>query len=393
MNILVAAREYPPFGVGGVARHTFYLVKYLKKLGVSCKVLSFGDPKCSRDDVVFVKPSSSIISRSNRPLAHDARIPLDILRLTKVARELIKNRSFDIIHIEEPYVGAFVTHERKVTTVHDTSYGELKSILHSPINPPNIKRALFYILLGFWLERVCIATSKIVIVPYKHVKEELVRVYGTREEMIRVIRNGLELPVSCSSDDKAEAKKILALPTDELLIFAAAQHVARKRLDTLVEAVRLLREEGVEGFRVVIAGDGPVRPYILNLVGKYGLEKYVHLPGWVSENQLVLYYMAADVFAMTSEYEAGPISLLEAMSFGAAIVSSMIDGFPRLMRDGVEALLFPVGDYRALSDHLRRLLNDGHMRARLSSSARLFVRRFDWKSVAEETKHLYGDML
>jgi len=389
MKVLFVTREYPPFEVGGVARHTFYLVKYLKGLGVSCRVLSFGEPKYSDGDIVFLKPSSSIISKSDRPLTHDLRIPLDMLRLTRVARSMISDGGYDIVHVEEPYVGAFVTHSRKVTTVHDTSYGELKSIMHYRFNIPNLKRALFYSLMGFWLELLCIASSKAVITPYKHVKDELVRVYRVPEELVSVVRNGLELPDAVGIEDKAEARRRLGLPIDGLLVFTTGQHVARKRLDILVEAVRLLREEGVEGFHVVIGGDGPLRPTILELVERYGLEKDVTVPGWVSDEQLALYYQAADVFVLTSEYEAGPITLLEGMAYGAAVVSSRIDGFPGLLRDGVDGLLFPVGDVRGLGDRVRRLMEDEGLRMSLSASAREFAERFDWRTVAEETKHLY----
>lgn len=392
MNILFVTREYPPFEVGGVARHTFYLVKNLTELGVSCKVLSFGDPSSSYNGVMFVEPSSSIISKLNRPLAMDAKIPFDIIHLTRVATNLIKNEGFDVIHVEEPYVGAFVRHKRKITTVHDTSYGEIKSILRHPCGFPNFKRTAFYASLGSYLELMCIASSRAVIVPSLQIRRELLRVYRTPKEKVRVIRNGVELPELPRSVDKAEAKQRLGLSPEKLLIFTAAQHIARKRLDVLVNAVRLLRKKTVEGYHVVIAGDGPLRPYIINLVRKSGLERVIEVPGWVSQKRLSLYYQATDIFVLTSEYEAGPISLLEAMSFGAAVVSSRIYGFPRLMRDGVDGLLFPVGDYYALSDCIKRLLSDTSSRMRISTSAKLFAKRFDWKNVAKDTNNLYESL-
>lgn len=384
-------REYPPFEVGGVARHTFYLVKHLSELGVSCKVLSFGDSKCSHDGVKFVEPSSSIINKSNCSLAMDAKFPFDVMRLTKATSKLIKNEDFDVVHVEEPYVGAFVRHERKVTTVHDTSYGEIKSILHHHGSLPNLKRAVFYASFGPYLEWMCMASSRVVVVPSPHVKEELVRVYMVSKEKVEVIRNGVEFSELPELGDKAEAKRRLGL-TGKMLIFTAAQHVARKRLDTLVEAVRLLCKEGVEGFHVVIAGDGPLKQYIVSLVEKYGFEGVVSFPGWIPREELELYYRAADIFVLTSEYEAGPMSLLEAMSFGDAVISSRIDGFPGLMRDEVDGLLFPVGDYPALSVSIRRLLRDASLRTRLSASARSFAKRFDWKNVAKETVKLYESL-
>jgi glycogen(starch) synthase len=392
MNILFVTREYPPFEVGGVSRHTFYLAKNLSELGVSCKVLSFGDPRCSHDSVMFVEPSSSVINKSNCPLALDVRFPFDVMRLTRATSSLIEDEDFDVVHVEEPYVGAFVKHARKITTVHDTSYGEIKSILNHPGSLPNFKRAIFYASLGPYLEWMCVASSRVVVVPSPHVKEELVRIYRVSHGKVKVIRNGVEFSDSPELVDKAEAKRRLGL-NGKMLIFTAAQHVARKRLDTLVEAIRLLRKDGVEGFRVVIAGDGPLRQHIISLVRKYGLERCVSFPGWVPREKLELYYQAADIFVLTSEYEAGPMSLLEAMSFGDAVISSRIDGFPSLLREETDGLLFPVGDFHALSIGIRKLLGDASLRMRLATSARSFAKRFDWKNVAKETVRLYESIL
>ena len=109
MKVLFVTREYPPFDVGGIAVHTFNLVKNISRLGVSCKVLSFGNENFSSEDVTFVNPSSSIIERSNVSLALNAKIPVDIVRFSGIANRMLKKEQFDVVHVEEPYVGAFVS--------------------------------------------------------------------------------------------------------------------------------------------------------------------------------------------------------------------------------------------------------------------------------------------
>jgi mannosylfructose-phosphate synthase len=239
---------------------------------------------------------------------------------------------------------------------------------------------------------MCIASSRIVIVPLSQVEEELVRIYRVPKSKIRVIRNGVKIPRSIDPIDKAKAKRMLGL-SGNLLVFTAARHVARKRLDTLVEAAKLLHEEGIEGFHVVIAGDGPLRRSMISLVGKYGLQHVISFPGWISWEKLEIYYRAADIFVLTSAYETGPMSILEAMSFGDAAISSRIDGFPKLMCDGIDGLLFQVGDYHALSICIKRLLYDNLLRRRLSASARSFAERFGWENVAKRTVDLYKEIL
>jgi 1,4-alpha-glucan branching enzyme len=390
LRVLFAAREYPPYEVGGVAVHTFNLVKHLRALGVDCSVVAFGKESSSEPGVKFIDPDSSIISRKDEPLAKDARIPFDIVRYTALVGKVIEGGNYDIVHVEEPYVGAMLRHPRKVTTVHDTSFGELKSISEQGVSAPAVKRGVFYVGFGFFLEGMSMKSSKAVIAPFPHIKEELVKVYGVPPEKVRVIRNGVDLPPT-GRLNKTEAKRGLGL-ADKPLIFTAAQHVARKRLDTLVEGARILRGEGVDA-QVVIAGEGPLRGKLVDLVRKYKLEGTISLPGWVSRKDLEAYYQAADIFTLTSDYEAGPISLLEAMSYGDAVVCSQIQGFASFLREGIDAFLFPVGDSRALSICIRRALEDGEFLKNAAANGRSFAERFDWDSVAKETLSLYEELM
>ncbi len=297
------------------------------------------------------------------------------------------------MHVEEPYVGAWIKHKHKVTTIHDTSYGEIKSILHQSATAPNIKRLIFYFVFGLYFEVMGIASSSFVIIPAEEVRDELLHVYRASNAKLALIRNGVELPETSGASDRIEAKKELDLKQGQLLIFTSAQHVPRKRLETLIQAIGLLKKEGFTGFTVVIGGDGPIHNQLLNLSAAQGLTDLITFPGWLTREKLGLYQRAADIFVLTSEYEAGPISLLEAMSQKTAVATSNIKGFPSLMRNEVDGLLFPVGDYHALSGCLKRLLGDTALRAKLSDSARLFAEKFDWDKSARQTAQIYKAML
>jgi glycosyltransferase involved in cell wall biosynthesis len=388
LKVLFVAREYPPFEVGGAAIHTFNLVKNLQKIGVFCKVLSFGDPAFSNDEVTFVKPSSSVIEKCNSSASNDMRIPFDVLRITRIANNLIMNEKFDIVHVEEPYIGAFVKHKRKVTTIHDTSYGEVKSLLRYGKNISVLKRLAFYFSMGFFFELISMASSQIIIVVSKQVRKEMIEVYRASKNKLVVLRNGVEIP-KLNKFSRRDAKEELGLPAKTKLIFTISQHIARKRLDVLIKAVRLLKKQNHTEYKIIIAGDGPLRPSLLEMVKNSGLQDIIELPGWITQEQKTLYYQAADIFVLTSEYEAGPITLLEAMSFGNVAVSSIIDGFPSFMHDHTDGLLFPTGDYQMLSKCLDELLSNVSLREKLSASSVCFAEKFDWRSVTENTKTLY----
>ena len=394
INTLFICREYPPFEVGGVARHAYYLVKHLRSKGVKVHVLSFGDPERSDESVTFVKPKSSIIEKDKTSILRDARIPLEIVGFAGKAEKMLNEGGYDIAHVQEPYVGGLVRYKNKITTIHDTSYGELKAIMRHPLNAQNVKRALFYAAMGFPMEIASIASSKFIIAPSDEVAEELLKVYRVPPRSLKVIWNGLEEEIYDKTDtSRIDARRKLDLPLNKVIVFATSQHVARKRLDVLIEAAKIMKEDGAENIKIIIGGAGPLKSFLKKKANDYGLNDMIVFAGWIPMKKLPLYYRAADIFVMTSEYEAGPMTLLEAAINGAGLISSDIGGFASLLTDGKHALKVRVGDPEQLAKSMRMLGEDKALRQRLGYEARNFAKKFSWSKIAEETKGLYEETL
>jgi glycosyltransferase involved in cell wall biosynthesis len=120
--------------------------------------------------------------------------------------------------------------------------------------------------------------------------------------------------------------------------------------------------------RFAIAGEGPERARLEQIVSSLGLSGRVAFLGHRSDVPDLL--AAADIFALPSLYEGAPLSVLEAMAAGKAIVTSSIAGTNELVRDDESALLVEPGDAIALAAALRRMLADSALRARLGAVAR-----------------------
>ena len=91
---------------------------------------------------------------------------------------------------------------------------------------------------------------------------------------------------------------------------------------------------------------------------------------------------AADVFVLTSRWEARALVVQEAMAAGLPVVATRTGGLPGLI--GEAGLLVPVGDSRAVADAVDRLLDDEGLRRRLSSEAR--ARAATWASAEDEAR-------
>ena len=158
----------------------------------------------------------------------------------------------------------------------------------------------------------------------------------------------------------------------------------------LVEACRLLRDEGVD-VSCKLVGDGPDRKALTGQIAAAGLEDRVVLLGRRDRDGVCELLRSADVLAAPSvptkqgKREGIPIVLMEAMASGVPVVASRISGIPELVEDGVSGLLVPPADARSLASALARLQADPSLRERLAVSGRAKVEaEFDLRKSAAE---------
>jgi len=147
-----------------------------------------------------------------------------------------------------------------------------------------------------------------------------------------------------------------------------------KRLDTLIDAVAVVVAEGLD-VQLSIAGEGDARGHLEAAAAARGIADRVSLPGFVPEDEMVAFYEAVDVFVLSSAEEGGPLTCLEAMAAGCAIVTTPVGAMADRVADGHSGLFFPVGDSGRLAGHLSRLSREPDLADRLGASARESYRR------------------
>ena len=140
-----------------------------------------------------------------------------------------------------------------------------------------------------------------------------------------------------------------------------------KRVTDLVTAFAQIAEK-VPDVELLLIGDGPTRPEVDRLVRKFELNDRVKCPGF--KRDVYQYLRCADVFALSSELEGAPLSLLEAMSCGLPVVSTAVGGIPEIIQDGENGLLVPFGDIDTYADKLYAVLTDSTLAGELGKAAR-----------------------
>jgi len=133
----------------------------------------------------------------------------------------------------------------------------------------------------------------------------------------------------------------------------------------LGEALSRMRD--LPNWRATIAGDGNVEAARAK-AAEYGLADRVDLPGWVGPDRVAELIATADILVLPSFIENLPLSIIEAMASGVAVVATPVGAVPDIVRDGETGLLVPVGDVDALQAALTRLINDPALRQRLGAA-------------------------
>jgi phosphatidylinositol alpha-mannosyltransferase len=144
--------------------------------------------------------------------------------------------------------------------------------------------------------------------------------------------------------------------------------------------------------RLVIVGDGPMRPVIERLVPD-DLREDVVFAGRV--NRLRPRYLAsADVLCSPCSLASFGMVVLEAMSAGVPIVATRLPGFARVMRNGVDGLMIEqADDDAAFAAALETVLSDPHRAACMGAAGRQrAIEEFAWPTVVDRLEQLYDTL-
>jgi glycosyltransferase involved in cell wall biosynthesis len=159
---------------------------------------------------------------------------------------------------------------------------------------------------------------------------------------------------------------------------------------TVLKALEAL-STNLWNWRLLIIGEGSERPMLERFIAEHADWKpRVSLIG--TSHRVPELLRALDVYVLSSIAEGLSNSLLEAMSSGLPVIATATGGNPEVVVDGQSGLLFPVGDFRRLSEQIL-LLESKHLREELGREARRRVQQeFSIDSMVMKYDHLYRSL-
>jgi glycosyltransferase involved in cell wall biosynthesis len=193
---------------------------------------------------------------------------------------------------------------------------------------------------------------------------------GFPADKVFVIPNGVDTNCFAPVPDAASVRAEIGVgPADPVVSIVAALR-PEKNHELLLEVARRVLPQ-FPNAKFLIIGDGPRREPLEQHAAELGVAESVRFLGTRSDVPRLL--STSDVFVLTSQNEANPVSILEAMSVGKPIVATDVGSIKEVVTEGRTGFLVPPGDATALADRVTELLDDPLRAQEMGVAARAVV--------------------
>ena len=232
--------------------------------------------------------------------------------------------------------------------------------------------------------RLMLPTAERLIVPSQRLENIARDVW--KQPATRVVRipNGIDVSRYAGPPEVGSIPGFARAPGDAIVGTLAGLRGV-KNLPRLVRAVAAQPSH----VKLMIVGEGPERAAIMAEAQRLGIAERVLLPGFLAQPHRYVGHF--DIFALSSDSEQFPISLVEAMAAGLPVVSTDVGDVKAMVAAQNQSLIVPVSDEGAFAGALSGLVSDGHTRATLGSANRaIAVRDYDEAAMIARYRALYA---
>jgi glycosyltransferase involved in cell wall biosynthesis len=228
------------------------------------------------------------------------------------------------------------------------------------------------------LMRRAFLRRRTVVVPSRTLWRIATEVWRLPESQLRYIPNGIDLTRFAPAAGRKAG--------GEVVIGTVAALRAEKNLVRLLRAFRLLPESA--GARLVVVGDGPDKGPLEALAAELGLGDRVRFAGHFADPSQL--YQEFDLFALSSDTEQMPLSVLEAMAAGLPVVATDVGDVRAMLAPENASFVVPKSD-EDLAAGLRRMVEDAPLRAQLGAANRARAEQeFDERAMVGAYRALFA---
>jgi glycosyltransferase involved in cell wall biosynthesis len=238
-----------------------------------------------------------------------------------------------------------------------------------------------------WFRRVALTGASALVVPSQRLEAIARGEWRQPRERVRLITNGINCAAYVDKPRPDVLPGLTKHPGEKWVgTLAGLRQV--KNLPRLVRACSGLPED----WHLVILGEGPERAAIMAEAEASGMAGRVHLPGFVADPSHAVGLF--DLFALSSDSEQFPVSVVEAMAAGLAVASPAVGDVADMVSEENRRFVTPQGDEAALAAVLRELAADVELRHHVGAANRARAQQhYDEKTMISAYRTVYGEAI
>jgi len=177
---------------------------------------------------------------------------------------------------------------------------------------------------------------------------------GVPADKVRHINNFAETELA----DEPASRAACGIPDDAKLLFGLGRLHTSKAFDTLIKVAARM-----EGVYLWIAGEGPMRRELEDLIDKLGVSERVKLLGW--RNDRAALFQASDICVFSSRYEPFGTVFVQSWAQKTPLVTTSADGPRQFVRDGQDGLVVDIDNEEQMQAAMQLLLDDSALASEL----------------------------
>lgn len=238
-----------------------------------------------------------------------------------------------------------------------------------------------------WYRMIALSRASALIVPSRNLEDIALTVWKQPRGRVQRIANGIDTTLYSKKPRTDVLPRVVKRPGEKWLGTLAGLR-AVKNLPRMVRAMQSLPPE----WHLVILGEGPERETILAEAIQLEIGHRVHLPGHVADPSAAVGLF--DLFALSSDSEQAPLSVIEAMASGLAVASPAVGDVADMVAAENHPFISAMGDEPAFAKAIATLAADDGLRQRIGTANRVRAKaEFDEAVMAKRYVEVYAQAL
>ncbi|HHX51656.1 MAG TPA: glycosyltransferase family 4 protein, partial [Clostridia bacterium] len=382
MRVLMLSWEYPPYSVGGLARHVEDLAETMAEQNCFVHVITTGSadlPARENRNGVWVDRVQPYNLKAPDFLTWVLQLNLGFLE--RAIGVMGQDGPFQVIHAHDwlvAYCGKALKHGYHlplVATIHATEAGRNQG-LHNE-QQRYISSVEWWLTYEAWRVIVC----------SQYMFHEVRHLFQLPEDKLVVIPNGIRPEKLQKAFPDPEVQRMVK--TEDEIVFFIGRLVREKGVQVLLQAMPAILAARPR-VKLIIAGTGPMQGELRSLADRLGIGSRVYFAGYVEEKAKNFFYNKARVAVFPSLYEPFGIVALEGMAAGVPVVVADTGGLAEIITHRENGLKTYPGDASSLASNIIEALSNETLRNQIRDRAMELIRRqYSWDVISRDTVEVY----